>query len=356
MKKSLLFLSLFTALTMASCGESTDTSKIALDYGYDYKNDIVVIDELEIGYSSLVNLIDNQESFVLLIFHNRTCDCWEDFSPLAVQFMNKYNLRFYAFDNALLEGENNYGIYRGTDAMPGICFFRRGTLIRQSIYGKIDVNHRKFFKYYEDLEKYMFDNIYLPKMYYLDRESLDEKISSDEEFNLYVARTGCNDCLAANGVLLDWSDNNKETTIQNNLYIFDLKPYHPGRPDDPGYDEKYPIYIAIKTEYKLSEEGNASFGYDAGYVPTFQRWKNGDVIDMITILNDSAVGEDVKTQSSYFTEARVNASPMLRNTTYIFQGREIGADELDERGRFTRDAQLKQQTPILKLYLSTYVK
>ena len=48
MKKSLLFLSVLTAISIASCGGSDiDTSKIALDYGYDYKNDIVNIEEVE---------------------------------------------------------------------------------------------------------------------------------------------------------------------------------------------------------------------------------------------------------------------------------------------------------------------
>lgn len=351
---------MFTALTAVSCGSpEVDYSKIALDYGYVYKDGITNESQVQLNYGELASKMVSQESFVLLIHSLGTCGCWDDeLFYVAKIFMNKYNLIFNSFITNDFGDKETYGIYSGIGGeLPGIVFIRRGKVIRQILRANIDgTPNANIFKRPQEFEKYMLDNIYLPKMYYLDRESLDKKISSNEEFNLYVARTGCGDCLAANGVLLDWSDNSKETTIQDNLYIFDLKPYHPGKPDDPGYDEKYPIYIAIKTEYKLSEEGNALFGYDAGYVPTFQRWKNGDVIDMITILNDSAVGEDVKTQSSYFTEARVNASPMLRNTTYIFQGREIGADELDERGKFTRDAQLKQQTPILKLYLSTYVK
>lgn len=357
MKKSLLFLSLFTALTMASCGESTDTSKIALDYGYDYKNDIVVIDELEIGYSSLVNLIDNQESFVLLIFHNRTCDCWEDFSPLAVQFMNKYNLRFYAFDNALLEGEDNYGIYRGTDAMPGICFFRRGTLIRQSIYGKLDINHRKFFKDYDALESYMFDNIYLPKMYFIDKESLDTKITNNEDFSLYVGRGECPDCQRVNKkVIYAWNDAN--TTVSKSMYIFDIDPYYAKKPTegDPEYEEKYAKYLAyleFKTTYGLSEAGNENFGYGTGYVPTFQVRKGSTINDMITVLNDSFNAD--KVVSSYFNATRISNSPILRNTgdTYLFDGKVL-TDQ--EKANWWTTTQLSWHKPIVELFLNSYLK
>lgn len=347
MKKSLLFLSLFTALTMASCGESTDTSKIALDYGYDYKNDIVVIDELEIGYSSLVNMIDNKESFVLLIFHSRTCDCWRHFNPLAVQFMNKYNLRFYAFDNALLEGENNYGIYRGTDAMPGICFFRRGTLIRQSIYEKIDINHRKFFNDYDALESYMFDNIYLPKMYYLDKDNLEAKMAdTTAEFNLYVAMNGCGDCKRVSyEYIYSWVDNNGANTLTKPFYVFDIAKY--GSDDD------------IRDFCKLSEQTNPKFGYTYtkhGYVPTFQTWKNGEIIDMITVLNDFA-NKETDVVTSYFSAARIANSPMLSRMNYItYDGTTISTDLINPWGTVKQDEQVKWHMPAVQEFFKTYIK
>ena len=100
-------------------------------------------------------------------------------------------------------------------------------------------------------------------------------------------------------------------------------------------------------------------------VPTFQRWSEGHVVDMITILNDK-LGEN-NTLSSYFTEERVNASPMMRDTgiKYILDGNSV--DEKDI-GNYPipgseiiykyiyRDSQLKWHTPMLELYLSTYIK
>ena len=358
MKKSLLFLSVLTAISLASCGGSDiDTSKIALDYGYDYKNDIVNIEEVEIGYTSLTNLIDNKESFVLLIYHNPTCGCWTEFNPLAVQFMNKYNVVFHSFDNALLENEDNYGIYQGTAAMPGICFFRRGQLIRQTIYGKLDINNRKMFKDYDALEQYLFDNIYLPKMTYIDKDTLDNKIASNEDFALYVARAGCGDCKSVNQqVLYSWNDVN--TTVNHEMYIFDIEPYYARKPaeTDPEYEEKYAkyeAYLAFKTTYGLSEAGNEKFGYGTGYVPTFQIRKGSTITDMITVLNDSVNAE--KVVSSYFTQARISSSPLLRNTgdIYLFEGKVL-TDEQKQNWRTT--VQLSWHRPIVELFLNTYIK
>ena len=357
MKKSLLFLSVLTAISLASCGNDIDTTKIALDYGYDYKNDIVNIEEVEIGYTSLTNLIDNKESFVLLIYHNPTCGCWTDFNPLAVQFMNKYNVVFHSFDNALLEGKNNYGIYQGTDAMPGICFFRRGQLIRQSIYGKLDINNRKMFKDYEALEQYLFDNIYLPKMTYIDKDTLDSKISNNEDFALYVARAGCGDCRTVNQqVLYSWNDVN--TTVNHMMYIFDIEPYFARKPaeGDPEYDEKYAkyeAYLAFKTTYGLSEAGNETFGYGTGYVPTFQIRKGSTISDMITVLNDSVDANRVV--SSYFNQTRISNSSLLRNTgdIYLFDGKEL-TEEQKQNWRTT--VQLSWHKPIVELFLNSYIK
>ena len=356
MKKSLLFLSVLTAISLASCGNDIDTSKIALDYGYDYKNDIVNIEEVEIGYTGLTNLIDNKESFVLLIFHNRTCNCWEKFNPLAVQFMNEYNVVFHSFDNALLEGEDNYGIYRGTAAMPGICFFRRGQLIRQTIYGKLDINNREMFEDYDALEQYLFNNIYLPKMTYIDKDTLDNKIASNEDFALYVARSECNDCKTVNKeVLYHWNDTN--TIVNHMMYIFDIEPYYARKPaeGDPEYDEKYAkyeAYLAFKTTYGLSEVGNEAFGYGTGYVPTFQIRKGSTITDMITVLNDSVNAE--KVVSSYFTQARISNSPLLKNTgdVYLFDGKIL----TDEQKQNWRALQLTWHRPIVELFLNTYIK
>ena len=202
----------------------------------------------------------------------------------------------------------------------------------------------------------MLKNVYLPNMYYIDKDKLDEKMTANEEFNLYIARKTCSDCSYINSkVLYNWSD--KHHNVEDKLYIFDIDPY---RPDQ----EYYPI---IKEQYGLSETvGNFPFGYGGGFVPTFQRRSGWTVTDMITVLNDSV--SEVEGQfiiNSYFDSVRVEASPMLNPTgdKYVFNGDIATSDmiqQIEYEGHiytiFKRDAQYNLHKPIVELYLNTYVK
>lgn len=366
---------------MVSCGSpEIDYSKIALDYGHVYKNGVTDFEDIRLFYGELQSKITNKESFVLLIYNNKDCGCWKDLFRVAKQFMNKYHVTMFPFKTSDFIGKgNSFGIYEGTgDELPGVVFIRRGQVIRQTIYGNIkDTVNEKIFKQTEAFESFALDNIYLPKMYYIDKESLDNKISSNEEFNLYVARRDCGDCGELNkGYLYNWTDSNKEKTVQDYLYVFDIQPYYAqdAKITDPDYEQKhakYLEYLQVKTDYKLTVDGSATFGYGNGCVPSFQRWKNGDVVDMITVLNDSLTGENKRTQSSYFTESHIQASPMLRNTgnIYLYDGKAVAEEDV-EQGEYedpethiiyhyellSRAAQIRMHSPILDLYLATYVK
>ena len=246
-----------------------------------------------------------------------------------------------------IPGNNSYGIYTGAGLMPSIVFFRRGKLIRQTVYGKLKENNRKMFKQYDAFEEYMKKNVYSPHMLYIDKEVLDHKIEINEYFNLYVARTGCGDCAAVDQkILYKWSTKNAGKLLANDLYIFDLAPYR-------GTEQ----YQGIKDQYGLSDiTANEPFGFGEGFVPTFQRRHGGQIEDMITVLNDSANAENVVT--SYFNEARIAASPMLRNTgdTYLFEGKTIEDSQKTVWGAVDQNLQLEWHRPIVELYLGTYVK
>lgn len=361
MKKILPVLFTIPALLFTSChaGE-IDKSKIALDYGHYRENPIESVYEFDdLNYDQLDALMTKKESFVLLTYHNRYCGCWTSFAPLAVQFANLYHYDFRILDVALLSGHSEkFGIYSGEDLMPGIVFIRRGKVIRQSIYGKIDENKRQFFKQYPDFESYMFKGIYLPKMYYIDKEVLDDKLNNNEQLNLYVAKATCDDCGYINKeYLLKWSDKNH--TVENPLYIFDIEIYQ-----SEEYEEGY--YQTIKDTYGLSIVGNESFGYNTGYVPTFQRRTGWTVNDMITVLNDSyEVVEEQYIIHSYFTEARVGNSPILRDQPekFVIEGMVATEDMLETITYheytfkvLSRKAQYELQKDAVELFFNTYVK
>ena len=362
MKKSLLFLSLIPTLIMTSCGSNKlDTSKIALDSGDIHSKNVTLDDFEELTYDKLDSLITDKSSFVLVTFNDRNCGCWRDFFPLFVKFSNEYHYSVKLFDVALLEGKSNkFDIYSATSQMPGICFFRRGKLIRQSVYGKNAENNRKMFKQYDKFEEFMLENVYLPKLYYLDKDVLESKIASNEEFNLYVAKTTCHDCgRIEKDFIHGWVDNNKANTLNDLLYVFDIYPWN-------GTAE----YQGIKDMVKLSFEDletheiyNEKFGYGTGYVPTFQRWKNGEVVDMITVLNDS-VDTNLKV-TSYFNEHRISNSPLLKDTgtKYLFDGKTVTESDIQEVEYggvvykfLSQDTQFNWHKPVVELFFNEYVK
>lgn len=356
MKKSLALLTIISTLILAGCGGAkTDASKIALDTGNIYSSTISYSDFHELDYDELEALTIDKESFVLVTFNDRNCGCWRDFCPLFVKFANEHKYQVKLFDVGLFSGHSNkFGVYSVTNHMPGICFFRRGKLIRQTVYGKNAENNRKMFKDYKYFEPFMLDNVILPKQYYLEKEVLDEKIASNEEFSLYVARTSCGDCARIEKDYIHaWTDANKNVTLSQPLYIFDIQKYR----------SDMTVYQEIKDTYGLSNAINTDFGFDTGYVPTFQRWKNGNIVDMITALNDS-VDENLKV-TSYFNSERITKSPLLRNSgdSYLYDQKVVTENEVNRieyEGHvyimLKQDVQFEWHLPVVKLFFNTYIK
>lgn len=356
MKKLLGLFALIPTLILSSCGSNNlDTSKIALDTGNIYSKSITYSDFHEMDYDELEACTIDKLSFVLVTFNDRTCGCWRDFNPLFVKFANEHHYQVKLFDVGLFEGHNNkFGIYSVTNHMPGICFFKRGKLIRQSVYGKNAENNRKMFKQYEKFEEFMFENVYMPKLYYVDKETLDNKIGTNQEFSLYVARTSCGDCgRIEKDYIHSWTDKNKSKTLNDYLYIFDIQEFR----------SDMTVYQQIKDQYGLSDVYNTDFGFDTGYVPTFQRWKNGAIIDMITVLNDSVNSDFVVT--SYFNESRISKSPLLKNTGDKYKFDQTIASEEDvsivewQGQQYTilkQDAQFKWHLPVVELFFNEYIK
>ena len=372
MKKTLPILLTIPALLFTGCkSNKIDTSKIALDYGHIRDANYVSWTEFEsLDYDNLDALMTNKESFVLLTYDNITCGCWRDFAPIAVMFANEYHYDFRVLDvNELSGHKNKFDIYTGQNMLPGIVFIRRGKVIRQTIYGKVDENKRQMFKEYVytrdpslGFKPFMLKNVYLPKMYYIDKDKLDEKLDANEELNLYVAKKNCQDCGYVNThYLRTWND--KVHEIENPLYIFDIEKYQSSE-----YPSDY--YQTIKNTYGLSVAGNATFGYDTplyqGLVPTFQRRIGWTVTDMITTLNEYIEKvNDEYVIHSYFTEARVNASPMMspNASKYVIEGKIASKDDVREITYesvtyylFNRDAQYNLHLEATKLYVSTYLK
>lgn len=301
MKKNLgLILALpLVTFSLFSC-EKNSTSKINLDFGNIHSYKIEEISQIaEEDYESLKSLTINKGNFMLALYYHG-CGCWDEFRPVLINFINKYNIDVHYIEVEKFDGQSDkFGLYTVKGDMPSIAFFKGGKLQKQVIYQD---NTRDAFHELSAFEKIVFANVNLPKMYYLDKDVLDSYIAENKEFNLYIARSGCGDCKTLNtGAIASWNNKNAKSTEP--LYVFDIQQWRDGDPE---------TYQLIKDTYKLTTKYNPDFGYDlyGGAVPTFQHRKGNLVTDMLVALNDQAgKGEnegDYKITTTYFTEAHLS--------------------------------------------------
>lgn len=377
-KKSLLFAAIPLLLfSVVGCNKSTTPGKVYLEYGKVHISESILVDEID--YDTLSSWIMHKNSFALAV-SNEGCSCWETFQPILASFNYKYNLDIKQIPVKELnkDDRDKFGLYTVAVDSPFLAFFSNGTLIRQAMYG----GNKELSKVFTDqsgkeLEKFFFENAYLPKMLYVDKDTLDTYISENKDFNLYIARTGCGDCQTVNETMLrDW--NKTTVSVDEPLYIFDIAPYYPG--SEPKREEgeseedfnnrhhewetKSAIYQSVKDQYGLSSAYNKDLGYSSGMVPTFQHRLGNTIADMAVILNDG-VYEDGRTMKSYYTSERVAKMPFLKDTgnEYVYDGRQLSNSEVTQyiiQGRtivvIERETHIRLHTPILNRFLNTYVK
>ena len=349
MKKNLLICLLPLALVgLTGCKPPVDNSKVYLEYGKVHNVKQTKLEQ--IAYDELKALVEDHRTFALAV-SNDGCTCWTGFQPILANFNYKYNLDIAHIDvRELSNASERFGIFVGKADSPYFLFFKEGKLIRQAIYGGNNA-YSEIFTSESKFEKYFFENAYLPKMLYVEKNTLDTYISENKEFNLYVARKTCGDCQAANReVLSKW--NTTVATIENPLYIFDIDIYR-------GTEE----YQTIKDTYGLSEVNNPDYGWSTGFVPAFQHRKGSTIEDMCVVLNDGVREEnDKKVLDSYYTSERVAKLNFLKGTgtTYVLDGMELNENQYtyyEGYGYFLK-AEVKSElhNPILKLFIDEYVK
>lgn len=377
-KKSLLIAAIPLLLfSVSGCNKNTTSGKVYLEFGKIHTSQSVLVDEID--YDTLTSWINHKNTFVLAI-SNEGCSCWETFQPILASFNYKYNLDIKQIPVKELnkEGRDKFGLYTVAVDSPFLAFFSNGSLVRQAMYG----GNKELSKIFTDLsgkelEKFFFENAYLPKMLYVEESTLSSYITESKDFTLYIARTGCGDCETVNETMLrEW--NKTTVSVEEPLYIFDIAKYYPGaepkRQEEESeedfnrrhqeWETKSAIYQSVKDQYGLSSAYNKDLGYSSGMVPTFQHRVGNTINDMAVILNDS-LNSDGRTLKSYFTAERVAKMPFLEGTgeQYVLNGKELSDDQIETveyQGRtytvLKREAHIEMHTPILNRFLNKYVK
>lgn len=344
-KKSLLstLVSVLLLSFLSGCGQKEEIVIPHLDYGVINSSPIKSTTEMDnLNYNELYNKIIDNDSFALAIY-NGDCTCWDDFRPVLVDYTNNTNIKIFIIHVDYLIGENSFGLIVDKSVMPSIAIFAKGKLHIQKTY----FDDRNLFKDFHKLDEFIKENTIAPKQYYIDKKTLDSKIANNDDFTIcFTYSNNYYHRIINKDAIHDWNYE-IESTIKP-LYIFEINKYA----EDGDYQ-------FLKDKYGLSELNNPDFGYQKGFVPTFQNRKGSQILDMIVPLNDF---QDNGIVHSYFSKERIKNMPFLEGTSLNLDFDKTKLDKVDtEHGWDTNwelmkfDFYKKYHYPILKLLLSTYI-
>ncbi|MGM9874153.1 MAG: hypothetical protein ACI31G_04515 [Bacilli bacterium] len=353
MKKTILCL-LPSLMILSAC---TKDNKTLITFGSDFDTSAT-----KITYDDLKIKIIDEQSFVLAIYpgENSTCGCWTQFSGVIDDYVKQNSTIIYKINYELLDSETNrYGLTYYSDR-PTLALFEKGKLKKEWQY--VTKNIDPLFKSTIQLEKTLKEVIFEPKLIYINQEQLDEKIANDN-FTVCYVWASCPDCQFAmpNVVIPYYEDNLND----EQLYLFDCE-IEGILLEDGIKNSSNENYTKFKNDYKLSTEGDSVFGYATGYVPTFQRYENGNLKSALTYLNDAvSVNEqgNYYISRSFFTSERLEDLEYLNNFngTKIIEGIEVSEDDLifnSDRTRYSWDKEKANvyHKPLLEKFLSYYQK
>ncbi len=342
MKKIMLLLPLIAPLFLISCKEK---SKPIITYGT-YLNEGAT--ELA-NYGDLKTKLDNQETLILVVHpSDEGCSCWRDFKTIIDNYVNKYHIQIYKIDQKEFEDNKKFGLTISSDS-PSLSIFNKGKLYKDISYSSTSSTFHSSPALKATLDKYVIE----PSIFWISHEDLQAKIKEGGLVINQITRQTCPDCqYAFPNVVQKYLYQKKNFT--NPLYLLDIDKYR-------GTDQ----YQEIKDAYQLSENTNATLGYESGVVPTTQIWKDGKLFDASVYFNDTITYENkaYTITNSYYTETRIKELKYLKDGNYsplvglLIPEEDINKYELEEGYYYSwkQDKAAKYHTPFLEDFLKTYL-
>mgnify|MGYP003297751978 CR=1 FL=1 len=327
-------------------------------------NDAEIKGDFYIGNSenSVIELIESELSaklnsefgtFFLATHQGDSCTCWTGFQFVMQEYNNNRtentNIPFYAIDTDLLVDDNKYGIDKITSGYVEFYVIVEGKIEKKySKSAKIDFEmFEKSDKFGEVIEKYINSNPILNYEYISYERACTLINDITKEFVLFTVRSGCGDCIhLLPNVLTPW-------LVQNGskipVYLCDIERYK----DTKEYDE-------VRNNLKITE-ASSPLGYDVGRVPTYQYWKNGQLMDAGVYGNDLFV-KDEATGKNVVTKSYFDGTRELKYTdvNLVEQFNAQESLDLNKKPDGSLYMEIKKEAdfhdPILKEFLSYYCK
>ena len=329
MKKLLFaFVTIFSLSSLLGCSSG---SKERLTFGTLYHEEAVEIDN-DTCYSK-----KDSENFVLATYGDTTCGCWVYFSRVLDHLAKYDHVLTYKISNEQIDDRlNDFGIKNSDD--PAFYIIANGKLIHRSFYTD---NHTLFSDENVLLNKIK-EIINLPYIYLINEEQIKTEVI-DKGGIIYYMRNSCKDCsYATPSVLMPYL---KDKEIENKIYAFDMDPIRKNEPDR---------YQTFKDDHYLSNKYNATYGYGDGVVPTFQVYKDGELIDAAVYGND--VITDRKITTSFYDDERSSHLHYISNLIRKSLSDVTLSDyELNSDGQWKdREAQKQYYEPFIEAFFDYY--
>ncbi len=351
-KKSLFLLPILCASLLATSCDKTD-DKISLTFGTYIENAI------KITYDQLSPKMADNENMIVVVYpgDNSTCGCWTTFEDVIDNVVNTYHYQIYKISYSQFMSYGNPWNFPIFNDRPSLCFVEEGKIKEHIDYNTSNVH--PLFKSRDELLKVIEEYCNKPNYYYIDEQYLDT-IKNDETFLIGYTWSSCPDCsYSFPNVLYPFSN---ENNFKTKMYVIDLEVE--GLLLENGIknsdNENYRKFV---NEYFLSNAENTIFGYDRGFVPTYQYWENGQIKDMCVYFNDkiSKVNDEYQITRTYYTNKRINNLPFFANlenkNEYILENKVLDENEIniyENSYSWKQEYASKYHNKILETFLQTY--
>ena len=360
MKKPLLILPLLLVPLLTSCQKE----KVTLTYGTYTQNTIYSIKELTTS-ELLAKAKDDQEVFLLAVYqdeYSEGCLCWQTFENVIATYMNNIHEVVYAY-NAYNQSDaiKHLKIEKMEESTPTLYIFNGEKTVAKFSYR----NNQDMAIFEDTTGEAMFTRVHKyierPKMYYVDEAYLDECYSKKDLAILFM-RNKCGDCkYVLPNVIIPYI---KKHSLATDLYLFDLQKIYDAARNEFATQEEKEAYQNLKDKYGLSEQGNATFGYQYGVVPTIQFIKNGVIDGASVYFNDEVIKKEDGSyylSNSYYSEERLANLKYLANASFttVLKGMGIKEGIMENKNGgyyWSQEEASKYHKPILEAFLDYYMR
>lgn len=271
--KNLFFSVICSICLLTSCGgDSNDKINYAI-------GDKTITTFIDVTADKIDTMIENDESFVAYVY-SPTCSSCHDVSPRLESIIVEYGISIYRVTYSQLDKSSPLKLSTGT---PILGFYKDGRKLKVIGYSEKTAQD---FSTKDNLLSMFEKYVVLPRrIFYISLDELKRMKSAGESFVVLFTRSSCGDCQELFRVFLnDYAMKNRQKSIY--LLECDVEGIRFSLEGDSlVYDQN--LWLTFKEEWELSSTANEEFGYNAGYVPTFQYYEDGVLSASNVYLNDT---------------------------------------------------------------------